>query len=211
MRHFPKTFLLILVAQTLAVSALADVSEKLPDKINPSETWVFYAHGSVVYLKNKTVGWKKKTAALSGAGHRVITAERYDIDEETPYAENVATQIGILLKAGTPAKNIFVGGYSRGAVISLDVANRVSNPAINFFLIAGCKQDGVTGKDIKGRFLSLYAVDDEKEYGSCAELLTGKQGTSLTEKKYAGKGHKYFSGLNSDWFNPIRDWMVQAN
>lgn len=210
MRHSLKTLLLLLLAPSLAVSAQADVSEKLPGKINPSDTWVFYAHGSAVYLKNKTIGWKKKTGAFSGAGHRVITTERYDIDEETEYAENVARQIGVLLKAGTPAKNIFVGGYSRGAVIALDVANRVKNPEISFFLIAGCKQDSVVDNNISGRFLSLYAGDDEKEYGSCAEILEGKNGVSLSEKEYAGKGHKYFSGMNSDWFHPIRDWMAQA-
>lgn len=211
MRSILCPFNFLIAALFLSGNAAADVSEKLPGKIDPADSWVFYAHGSAVYKKNKTVGWKKKTRAFSGAGYRVISAERFDVDEEIAYAETVVTQIGSLLEAGVPAKNIFVGGYSRGAVIALDVAGRLKNPAVNYFLIAGCKQDAAAEPGIQGRFLSLYGTDDEKDYGSCNTLLKGKDGVALTEKEYPDEDHSFFSGMNSDWFKPIRTWMKQVN
>lgn len=187
--------------------ASADVAENLPNKIDSSKSWVFYAHGSAVYLKNKTAGWKKKSNALSNAGYHVITEERFDLDEETTYAEKVVTQVNTLLARGVPAVKIYIGGYSRGAIIALDVATRLKNPELNFFLIAGCKQDSELDDGVQGRFLSLAASEDEKDYGSCAQFLTDKPGVKLTERIYANKGHKYFTGMNSAWFSPLRSWM----
>jgi len=196
---------------SLPGAAWADVSEQLPQKIDPGDSWLFYAHSSAVYKKSMTKGWRKKTEKFSTIGFRVITEERFAGDEENAYAENVISQINTLLKSGVPARNIFVGGFSRGAVIALDVANRIKNPGLGFILIAGCESDASVDADIKGRFISVYGSDDEKDYGSCAGLLQGKPGVKFSEIAFQRKGHTFFHGLKSDWFDPIRAWMKSTD
>ena len=200
-----------LLCVLVAGAARADVSEHLPQKINPADSWLFYAHSSAVYKKDITKGWKKKTRKFSNMGFRVITEERFAGDEENAYAEKVMAQVNRLLQSGVPERNIFIGGFSRGAVIALDVANRLKKPQLGYILIAGCEPEAAVDDDIKGRFLSLYGSDDEKEYGSCAELLKGKPGVRFSEVVFQGEGHNFFYGLESEWFGPIKSWMKSTD
>ena len=123
-----------------------------PDK---SAKYIFYMHGSAEESDGDNEKYQAAVEAIAESDATVITEVRGDTDPNA-YAKNIKQQVEHLLGKGVPAKNISVTGFSKGAVISLAVANIMNNAEINYVLLAGCSEDPV---DL---FFFIYAADKKK-------------------------------------------------
>jgi len=159
---------------------------------------LFYMHGSDLHGKSaghKDVkNYEKVVSHLDDAGFDVVFEIRPDRDTE---AETVRTakMVKDRIIAGTAPEDIYIGGFSYGAMISLKVAGLVGDNAVNVALFCDCPEDPsipveINYKAVKGRVLSIVDTEDQK-FGSCEGRLPNV--TDFTEKTItSGKGHKVF-------------------
>ena len=200
----------IIVAMSLLVSNVyAEVLSAPPEKVNKQEKYFFFSHGSGLYKSYADRArdrWQEKVSALEELGFVMITEER-EKGGDSDYALKMAEWIDVLIEKGVPAKNIHVGGYSRGARLSLTVSDVLANGEINYFLLAGCYPNDEFGDDIKGRILSIYDSGDDL-FDSCAEFITVKKGVSFKEVIVdSSYGHGMGSSVRDEWMDPFLAWL----
>lgn len=181
-----------------------------PEKPAADKKYVFFMHGAGLYKSyadSAREQWQEKVSAIESKGFIVISEERPNSKDESEYAFKVSDWVTDLLKKGVPAKNITVGGYSRGARVSIIVSDLVANSEVNYVLLAGCYVRDEFGDDMQGRILSIYDLDD-KIFGSCAEAVAGKEGITFKEVELdTGYGHGMGKEVRDEWLNPMLDWI----
>jgi len=153
---------------------------------------------------------------LAKRGFVVIGEERSRVRNEV-YAEKVSGQVKKLLSAGVPAKNITVGGHSKGGMITMLVMSMLADPDIAYVNFAGCgmKGSGFGGalqfaeqgaSGARGRLLSAYDRTD-KIAGSCKAALEKMTKAAVTERVLdIGGGHELFYSPKAEWLDILQAW-----
>ena len=200
---------------TLSTSYAGDIVSQAPADPDTASKYVFYLHGSAEEEDGETEKYTAAVDAVAESSATVITEVRGDTDPNT-YAEKIKSQVSHLLGKGVPAKNIYVSGFSKGAVITLAAAGTINNPNINYILLAGCSEFlnekySVNPAKAVGRIFVIYDSGDEK-YGSCDGTLTTSDNLKLEETDIdSGKGHKVFriakEKFISQWRDPLVEWI----
>lgn len=199
----------------LNTSYAGDIISEAPNDPDSSGKYVFYLHGSAEEEDGETEKYTAAVDAIAEGDATVITEVRGDTDPNQ-YAEKLKTQVQLLMSKGVPAKNIYVSGFSKGAVITLAAAGTINNPKINYILLAGCSEFlnekySVDPAKAAGRIFVIFDSEDEK-YGSCDGTLTTSDKLKLEEIEIdSGKGHKVFripkEKFISQWRDPMLEWI----
>jgi len=192
-----------------------DIVSEAPADPDAASKYVFYLHGSVEEADGETEKYTAAVEAIAEGDATVITEVRGDTDPNS-YATKIKSQVAHLLGKGVPAKNIYVSGFSKGAVITLAAAGTINNSNINYILLAGCSEFlnekySVDPAKAVGRIFVIYDSEDEK-YGSCDGTLTESDKLKLEETELdSGKGHKVFrvpkEKFISQWRDPMLEWI----
>lgn len=203
--------------------AAGAVLRDVPEKIDPSAKYLFYLHGRIVEVqgvrpRHEQHGfyeYEEILRLLAARGFHVISEPRPADTEHVEYARKVVGQIGRLLAAGVPARNVTVVGASKGGAIAVYVSTLLKNRDANFVVLAGCGGETATRLkvDLHGRVLSLY--DTKDEYGgeggrgvSCSKFY--KQSTGLREGQEIevrlGVGHGLLYKPFKEWVDPAVEW-----
>jgi len=192
-----------------------DVISDIPAEPDADSKYVFYLHGSAEEEDGETEKYTEAVDAIAEGDATVITEVRGDTDPNQ-YAEKVKSQVQKLISKGVPAKNIYVSGFSKGAVIALAATGTINNPNVNYILLAGCsdflnEKYNVDPKKAVGRVFVIYDSGDDK-YGSCDGILSASDNLKLEETDIdSGKGHKVFriakEKFISQWRDPMLEWI----
>lgn len=192
-----------------------DVTSDIPAEPDADSKYVFYLHGSAEEEDGETEKYTAAVDAIAEGDATVITEVRGDTDPNQ-YAEKVKSQVQQLISKGVPAKNIYVSGFSKGAVIALAATGTINNPNVNYILLSGCSEFlnekyNVDPKKAVGRVFVIYDSGDDK-YGSCDGILTTSENLKLDETDIdSGKGHKVFriakEKFISQWRDPMLEWI----
>jgi len=212
---FRTFFLLIIISTTNAGEILSDI----PASPDASAKYVFYLHGSGIEKQGEFDASEKFREVLKGLALHdliVISEAREEGTKFHAYAAKIARDVRKLAKSGVPMKNITVAGYSKGGRISLRTAAILSEPDVNYVILAGClashkkwhtKFIRKYAEDLQGQILSIYDEDDN-DFGSCKPYFSIADG----ELKYkelklsTGRGHQLFHNPDSAWTKPLVEW-----
>lgn len=170
---------------------------------------LFYMHGSDMHGKSENhkdaKNYKQVVSYLEDQGFDVVFEFRTDRDAEAE-AARTAKMVQDRMASGTAPEDIYVAGFSYGAMITLKTAGLVANDKVNYAVFCGCPQNPDIPVTIdygaaKGRLLSIVDTEDGK-FGSCEGVMAGI--SNFTESTItSGKGHKIFK-LGKDKF--ISQW-----
>jgi len=200
------------------------VLRDVPEKIDPSAKYLFYLHGRIVetggvrprHERHGFYEYEEILRTLAARGFHVVSDPRPADTEHIRYARKVVSQIGRLLTAGVPARNVTVVGASKGGAIAVFVSTLLRNRDVNFVVLAGCGDGGPYRQhkvDLYGRILSVYDTADEfggPEGGgvSCAKFY--KQSTGINESREIevklGVGHGLLYKPFKEWVDPAVEW-----
>lgn len=208
---------------TILVSSLSwagGVYDRLPDKINSEDKFLFYSHGYIVEGDNPRpietkFGWGMYDfpaikAALASEDYHLIAAHRPKNTDPFKYATELNRQVRQLVDAGVPAANITIMGFSRGAFITGLASDKLADLSVNTVILAGCGGLGSARfPDIRvyGHVLSVYEKSDQA--GTCKKLKDKSKGlTSYTEIEInTALEHGAFYRPLPEWLIPVKKWI----
>lgn len=200
---------IIIILSLLTSNIYAEILSSPPEQVNKNAKYFFFGHGSGLYKSyadRARENWQDKVKAIEELGFVMITEER-EKGNDNDYAFKIADWIDALMKKGVPAKNIYVGGFSRGARLSITVSDIVSNNEVNYFLLAGCYPKDEFGDDIKGRILSVYDSGDDL-FDACANYITLNKDITFKEVTVdSGFEHGMGSSVRDEWMKPLLAWL----
>lgn len=200
---------IIILISLLVSNVNAEVLSAPPEKINTQAKYFFFSHGAGLYKSHAERAkerWQEKVGAIEELGYIMITEEREKGGDED-YALKMSDWIDTLMDKGVLANNIYVGGYSRGARLSLTVSDILSNSKINYFLLAGCYEHDDYSGEIKGRILSIYDDGDDL-FSPCTGLITLNKDITFKEVEVdSGYGHGMGSSVRDEWMDPLLAWL----
>lgn len=206
-----------------------EILEALPAKPDAGRRYVIYLHARLLEIRavhearSKEHGFYEYAAILrniADRGFTVISEVRPGDTRIPEYARKVADQVGALIAAGVPSRNITVAGFSKGGAIALVVAAQAGSPDVRFVVMAGCGigpfarafEEVVLphAARMKGRMLSLYDPVDQ-EAASCRRAFekadAGFHGEEITLK--SGRGHGLFYRPSADWVELVAAWAAR--
>jgi len=193
------------------------VLRDLPEKIDPAAKYLFYLHGRIIETggvrptspRHGVYEYEQILRTLAARGFHVVSEPRPADTVHVEYARKVVAQIGRLLKASVPARNVTVVGASKGGSITVFVSTFLKNRDVNFVVLAGCGDGGPYREnkvDLYGRVLSIYDRDDEGV--RCAKYY--KQSTGLKQsgeiEVKLGVGHGLLYRPYKEWVEPAVEW-----
>ena len=157
---------------TPATPASGAVLRDVPEKIDTSAKYLFYLHGRIVetggvrprHERHGYYEYGQILQTLAARGFQVISEPRPADTGHFEYARKITAQVGRLLAAGVPARNVTVVGASKGGVIAAFVSTLLRNRDVNYVILAGCSGGGQYLQhkvDFHGRVLSIYDTADE--------------------------------------------------
>lgn len=195
-----------------------EIFEAFPEKIKPTEKYVFYSHGFIVEGTNPTpknerwgvYDFPAIKKSLADADYNLIAYHRSANTDPFEHAEELANDVRTLVKNGVETKNITLLGFSRGAFITGLASHNLANLPVNTILLAGCGR--IISKkyaDIKvhGHVLSVYETSDRAS--TCKKL----QQKSTEVKSFeeiaisTGKEHGAFYRPIPEWIEPVKAWI----
>jgi hypothetical protein len=196
------------------------ITEDIPNKIDPEAIYVFYLHGGII--ENQGVNavsqyygpylYLNILDSLAKHGFHVISEARPKETDQLTYANKVMTQIHDLKKAGVPVNAITIVGASLGAYITMEIANLMQEPQLNYVLLGLCSPYAIGlyqkyNHHLKGDFLSIYERKDEKS--SCAGIFDKQvQVTSYQEIQLTmDNGHAFLYRPYDEWVLPLISWI----
>ena len=206
----------------LAVAGMANASDILSDipaSPDASAKYVFYLHGSGVEKQGAdgaNENYKEILKTLSEKDVTVISEAREEGTKYHAYGAKIAADVRKLAKAGVPMRNITVAGYSKGGRLALRTASILSEPDMNYVILAGCVASHKNwhqkfirkyAEDLQGHILSIYDEDDNG-FSSCADYFSAADG-ELEHKEIrlsTGLAHQTFHNPTSDWIKPLINW-----
>ena len=127
------------------------------------------------------------------------------------YADSTLAQVRKLMGAGVPAERITVVGASKGGVIALMAATRLSEPEVGYVVLGACYPD--LEKDFKprlhGRVLSIYEASDSMG-GSCAATFDASPALAARAevRLETGLRHGFLFHPLPAWLEPAREWIT---
>jgi hypothetical protein len=205
--------------ESVPIAATGSINKDLPSNIDPNGKYLFYMHGFAIEKggpRAKSYDYSGILMELANRGFVVIGEERGRVKNEV-YAEKVAGQVRKLLAAGVPAKNITVGGHSKGGMITMLVMPILADPDIAYVDFAGCGREG-SGFDgylqfaehgasmARGHLLSAYDRSD-RIAGSCKHALDKMTNATVMERVLdIGGGHELFYTPKPQWLEILQEW-----
>ena len=201
------------------VVSTGSVNKDVPSNLNPNNKFLFYMHGFAIEKggpRAKSYDYSGILRELADRGFVVIGEERSRVKNEE-YAEKIAGQVRKLLDAGVPARNITVGGHSKGGMITMLVMPILADPDIAYVDFAGCGREGSGfegylqfakhgASKARGHLLSAYDRSD-RIAGSCKEALDKMTNATVTEHVLdIGGGHELFYTPKPEWLNILQEW-----
>jgi len=208
---------LIVLASLFSISPgrAAQPPHSLPEVIDTKAKYLFFFHNFYVEMNgpDKDCRYYELLRAFAENDLVVVSELRKDYVSPSEYAKEAATDIQKLLDAGVPAKNIAIGGHSKGGVIALQVSSLLRQPEIRYFILAGCGISSLAAEYpdpslIRGRFLSLYA-DTDTIAGSCDVIMSPKR-PGLTNREIvlnSPRGHRLFFHPMGYWLKPLYSYL----
>jgi hypothetical protein len=201
-------------------------SYEFPAAIDPAKRYLFYLHGKIIEDQglpavSPEFGEYEYGAILeklAGYDLVVISEQRPVNTDALAYAQRVVRQVGLLLDAGVPARNITVLGASKGAAIAVLVSSLLKNPGVNYVLLGTCHPDQVQQWQqqrlvLTGNVLSIYDFADSEYSGSCQELFKLSEGQGLGRHDeivlQVGSGHGVLYKPLDEWVIPAGKWSQQ--
>ena len=204
--------------------AAGAVLRDVPEKIDAGAKYLFYLHGRIVetgglrpqHPRHGFYEYEEILRTLSARAFTIISEPRPADTEHFEYAREVVGQIGRLLAAGVPARNVTVVGASKGGAIAVFVSTLLRNRDVSFVVLAGCSGGGPYLRhkvDLHGRVLSIYDTTDE--FGgpggrglSCEKFYrqsTGLRQSGVIEIRL-GVGHGLLYKPFKEWIDPAVEW-----
>ncbi|HEX8545740.1 MAG TPA: hypothetical protein VF691_02200 [Cytophagaceae bacterium] len=190
----------------------------IPRTIDKAGRYMFYLHGKIieeqgVHATHPQLGKYEYLGILDSLnknGFNVISEVRPKDTDEKVYANKVNAQLDSLLKAGVPAKNIFVLGASKGAYIALWVSAKAKNKDLNFIIMGTCSDEttvDLNGYELCGRFLSIFESSDSFAT-SCVKMLSNKKCVKTFNeiKLTLNIGHAFLYKPYREWMDPMIKW-----
>lgn len=213
MKYFPILLFVLLSFKSKGQS----MQNSLPLKVDPAGRYLFYLHGRIVeeqgiHAVHPQLGEYRYLEILDSLKKYfyVISEARPCDTDVLQYAEKVALQIDSLRRKGIPVEHMFVFGASKGAYITLWIAEKLKTENLNFVVMGVCSEEtdsNFRGKELCGNFLSFYESSDPWA-SSCMGLLkdesciAGFKEVRLT----TGKAHGFLYSPSSQWLNPLVEW-----
>lgn len=180
---------------------------------------VFYLHGKIVedhgdnavHPRYGTYEYGKIVSRLKAHGHQVISQIRAPSTDRAGYAAAVAREIRSLIDRGTPAKDIVVVGFSKGAQIAILVSQALSHDEVRFVFQAVCGSWLSQYQDLRvyGNILSQYETSDAA--GSCNVLFRRSNAQTCELSITTGMAHGAFYRPLDEWFLPQMRWIADGN
>jgi hypothetical protein len=210
-------------APTLELSEGSQVSDyAFPKSIDPESRYLFYLHGQIIEDQGLAAfspvfgpyEYLSILEALASHGFVVISELRPGGTDANAYAQEVLSQIRLLLHAGVPPGSITVVGASKGAYIAATVSHLLDDPELNYVLLGTCHPSMVA--DWQSRQMSLHgnvlAIRDSADElaGSCQELFDLSKGKGLGRYREivleVGTGHGILYKPLDEWIIPTVAW-----
>ena len=199
-----------------------EVFESLPDKIKPTDHYVFYSHGFIVEGTNPTPvheRWGKYDfpavkRGLADSSYHLIATHRPAKTNPFEYAESLSKQVNQLLNSGVPASNISLVGFSRGGFITAIASSNLKSIEMNFVILAACTS-GLANREevsIYGHLFSVFETSDS--VGSCDDVVARRVNTVSSYKEISistGKEHGAFFTPRNEWIIPVKSWLKRQN
>lgn len=148
-----------------------DIFQRVPDTPDSSKKYLFYLHGLIVEEagirpKSEEHGFYEYQLILEAfakKGFVVLSEPRPKGTQVKPYAEELVSQVKILLGAGVAASNITIVGASKGGIISAYISNLLQERDIQFVFIAGLFEKCLVDEKLSlyGRILSIHDRSDK--------------------------------------------------
>ncbi len=196
---------------------------EFPASINRTSRFLFYLHGKIIEDQglpavSPEFGEYEYAAilkAFADKGFVVISQQRPKDADVEAYAREVGGQVALLINAGVPPGHITVVGASKGAWIAATVSHLLTNPNVNYVLLATCPPSMVeewvkTGVTLHGNVLSIYDAADREYAGSCEQLFLMSAGKGLGRHReivlHIGTGHGIVYKPLDDWVLPTVQW-----
>jgi hypothetical protein len=205
----------------LIVDSYGTINSTLPEKIDPKGRYLFYIHGKIIEDQGVnavspqfgTYEFEEILSYLANMGFNVIGEVRSGPTDVNQYAEQVSLQVEILLSAGVPSENITIVGFSKGAYITMLISSELSNPDLNFVLIAICVEEIISNPnfELTGRILSLYETTDE--FGSTCKPLADRSPKVMEFEEIrfdTGKQHGAFYTADPIWLDLVISWIFDV-
>lgn len=200
----------------LSVAAFA-LSHAASAAARPPERYLYYLHGKIVEDLGPSgvsprfgrYDYPGILAAFRGAGLTVISEQRGKDTDPAAYADKLAADIRMRIKAGTPAHAITVVGASKGSVIAMLLSDRLRVPGLRYVFLANCNVwiERTHRPRFSGEVLSIYESSDELAQ-SCrpmarrSEALRRFKGVRLD----TGLGHGIVYRPLPAWIDPAVRW-----
>lgn len=190
---------------------------EIPEKIETKARYLFYLHGAIVETggirptspKHGVYEYEKIVETLKKKGFIVISEARKGKVHSGRYAQNIASQVDKLLKAGVPASHITVVGASKGGLIAMMVSSILGNKEINYVLLASCVEAALYRFDIAlaGNILSIYDEKDAQVM-SCQKFIDKSPGVANYKEIVlkVGTGHGFLYKPIKQWVKPTVKW-----
>lgn len=219
---------LLLLAAALACGQSAArrpglILKDVPADIDPGGEYLFYLHGLII--ENEGVRptsprfgvyeYAEILETFRAKGFVVISEPRPKGTDPEQYAAKVVGQVGRLLAAGVPPRNITVVGASRGGGIAIIASTRLRNRRVKFAILAACGDWDVyrrVGVDLWGAILSVYDVKDDLA-GTCSGFFQRSTGISRKREVVTrlGLGHGLLYRPFREWIDPVTEWALAAD
>ena len=206
--------MLLALAAALATAA-GPILTDVPAKPDPDARYVFYLHGRILEVQGRNAvspdfgkyEYDAILQALAAPGFTVVSEVRPDGTGDE-YAEKVAGQIRALKAAGVPSRHIGVVGASKGAGLTLAVAEAAGDPAIGYVVLAGCGASPGRAAALRGRILSIY---DEKDrfQPTCRKTFAAAKRLAAKREIVVRRGldHGLLYKPYEEWVRPALAWI----
>lgn len=207
---------------SLSHNAIAgDIFWRFPNKISPSEKYLFYIHGKIIETDGVSpisprfglYQFHRIVTGLAKGEANVIARVRRGETDPNADAFRLGNEIRYMLKNGVPAAHISVAGFSKGGYITLLAANRLQNADIRYVVMAGCTRGIVDGSDtvadgLQGTIMSMSDAADDLGF-SCRSLFdrSPQLAASMDVIFETGKGHGLFYRADPAWMEPLLQWV----
>lgn len=223
MRLNKMRYSLLLVISCLSLTACQNskyanlIHKSPPVNVSTQDRYIFFMHGKIIEKKGLPASSNRygdydyldMLDAFASHGFNVISEVRSSGTDVHEYAYEIADQVRKLIDAGIPASNISMSGFSKGGRITMLVSSLMTQPEINYIVLAGCRLSNRYPYDLNpsGRVLSIYDSSDDT-FGSCSQVFSEGQNNLVSDEIVlnTGEGHGVFYTPIDEWVIPMMTW-----
>jgi hypothetical protein len=225
LRFLWRVVVLVCVVSGAAVPGWAMTFEQAMAGVDVRGRYLFYLHdpAALAVPVSPSYGEYRRHDIVARFEDRGLTVidDAPDPANASRSAAAVVTRVRALMRAGVPAGNITVAGFSGGGHVALLVSSSLGDPRVGYVILAGCGtgRDGFAfgqflkmnrGARLRGRMLSVLAAGDMAA-GSCRAAAEQASGGGLVFEELrirSGLGHGLFYRPLPEWVAPVAAWAM---